>query len=335
MRRVAILVAVVMLVAGSCAPAVADQAPAPRQPLGVDVRRDLTYRRVGGENLKLDAYVPAGGGLRPGVITLYGGGWVIGSKELSGAAAVALATQGFVAFAIDYRLAPQHPFPAAVEDAQASVEWVRQHAHEFGVDPARIGAIGGSAGGHLAAMLATLGNGPHDRDARIAAAVSLSGPMDLHPGQYPPESQQYIDAFLDCHSGPCDEGTIVAASPISHVSPGDAPMLLASGEEDVLVPPTQAVRMSAALDGAGVPHELLLVPNAGHDARIGLPTVQPSFEFLRRELGDVEPGSPGGIGTGGDGDGGLLAPAIVIVVAALVVGAILLVVARRRRRVRR
>jgi hypothetical protein len=91
--------------------------------------------------------------------------------------------------------------------------------------------------------------------------------------------------------------------------------------------------MADALEGAGVGHELLLLSNAGHDERLIVPVQQPSFEFLRRELGGVEPGSPGSVGVGGDGGGGLLAPVIVVVVAGLAV-VVVLVALRGRRRVR-
>jgi len=335
MRRAAIAVAVAVLAVLSAAPALAGAdgtVAAPRQGLDIDVRHDLTYRHVGGDDLKLDAYIPAGGGVRPGVMVIYGGGWILGSKELSAPLARQLAEQGYVVFAMNYRLAPFHPFPAAVDDVQASVSWVRDHAFDFGLDPARIGAIGGSAGGHLAAMLATLGEGPHDRGSRISAAVSWAGPMDLHPAEFGPDSQIYLDAFLNCIGRPCDEATVVAASPISHVDPSDAPILLAQGEEDQLVPPDQGLRMADALRAGGVDHELLLIPNAGHDERVVAPVVQPSFRFLRRELGDVEPGTPGSVGVG-DGGGGLLAPVIVIAVAAVAVGALVLA-SRSRRRVR-
>jgi dipeptidyl aminopeptidase/acylaminoacyl peptidase len=212
------------------------------------------------------------------------------------------------------------------------VAWVRDHAFDFGLDPARIGAIGGSAGGHLSAMLATLGQGPHDRGSRISAAVSYAGPMDLHPDEFGPDSQIYLDAFLNCIARPCDEATVVAASPISHVDPSDAPIFLANGTADILVPPDQALRMGDALEGAGVRHEVVIIPDAGHDERVVAPVEQRSFRFLRRELGDVVPGPPGS-GVGGDGGGGVLAPVIVVGVAAFMVGAVV-VVSRRRRRVR-
>jgi acetyl esterase/lipase len=316
---------------GAAGVAVADPTADARVTAKVRVERDITYRRVGGENLKLDAYIPAGGGRRPAVIALYGGGWVLGNRKFTAPMAAMLADQGFVTFAIDYRLAPKHPFPAAIDDVRAGIVWVREHASDFGVDPARIGAIGGSAGGHLAALAATLGEGPNDRGARVATAVSWAGPMDLHPARYGPDSHPYIEAFLDCVGRPCDEAKVVAASPISHVDASDPPMLLANGEEDQLVPPDQALRMADALERAGVPHELLLVPNAGHDERVIPPVERPSFDFLRQQLGGVEPslqvGEPGGRG----GDGNTLAPAIAVIIAVLVVGGVVVITRRRRR----
>ena len=91
--------------------------------------------------------------------------------------------------------------------------------------------------------------------------------------------------------------------------------------------------MADALERAGVGHELAIIPDAGHDERVVVPVEQPSFRFLRRELGDVEPGTSGSVGVGRDSGGGLLAPVIAISVAALAVGA-LLVASRSRRRVR-
>jgi acetyl esterase len=272
--------------------------------------------------------VPVGDGLRPAVVVLFGGGWVLGNRKFSEPLARQLADDGFVTFAPDYRLAPTHPFPAAIDDAKATVQWVRSHALGFGVDPTRIGPIGGSAGGHVAALLATTGESPRDGSARIKPAVSCAGPMDLHLAQCGPDSHPYIEAFLDCVGRPCDEATIVAASPISHVDEDSAPMLLAIGQEGLLVPPEQAVRMSEALRRAGVPDELLVVPNAGHDERLTPQVQDESFAFLRRQLGGVEPAPPGSVGVGGGGS--YVAPTIAVVVGLLAVGAAVLLVRRRR-----
>jgi acetyl esterase len=343
MRRLAITMTVVAcavtIVMG--AGAIGAAADVPVQTSGVQVERDLTFRRVGVEDLKLDAFIPQGGGLRPAVIVIFGGGWITGSKELSGPLAEELAAQGYVTFASNYRLAPQHPFPAAIDDVRASVEWVRANAPDYGVDPDRIGAIGGSAGGHLAALLATLGDGPHDRGARVAAAASWAGPMDLRPSLFGPDSQQYLEPFLDCVGRPCVDATAASASPITHVDASDPPLLLADGELDHLVPPDQVRSMAAALHRVGVRHELIVVPGAGHDGSVVPPLRTPTYEFLRRELGDVERAPRDG-GAGGGGarsgeegdDNNLLTPFIVAVVAAVAVGSAAVVTGRWRRRVR-
>ena len=336
MRRAAIAVAVAALAIGLTVSAAAGAGRGAKATAAssVQVERNLTYREVGGEKLELDAYIPLGDGIRPGVMVIYGGGWILGSKQLSGPMAEMLAERGYVAFAMNYRLAPQHPFPAAVDDVRASTAWVRDHAAEFGLDPGRIGAIGGSAGGNLAAMLATSGQGPLDRGSRVAAAVSWAGPMDLHPDLFGPDTQPYLDAYLDCFFSPCEESKIVAASPISHVDPTDAPLFLANGDSDILVPPDQATRMSAALDAVHVPHELVIVSNAGHDERLLPPVVGPSLQFLRQKLGGAEPSPTPGL-TAARGESGVLVPAIVVSVAALVVGAVLVALGRRNRRRRR
>jgi acetyl esterase/lipase len=298
MRRTAGAVAVLALattgavVAAGAGVATAERAAHPGSQAGdVEVRRDLVYRDVDGEQLRLDAYIPATPGPHPGVVLIHGGGWIEGSKQFWGSFAPTLAHEGFAAFSIDYRLAPDHPFPAAVDDAQASVAWVRTHAPELSVDPTRIGALGASAGGHLAIALATLGTGPRNDGARVATAVSWAGPMDLHPDEYGPDSQRYLDAFLDCRKATCDEATIVKASPIFHVDATDAPILLAQGDADQLVPPDQATRMASALQHAGVPHQLLIVPNVGHDDDLGSAAGRPSIDLLHAHL-DGQPAQP-------------------------------------------
>jgi acetyl esterase/lipase len=335
MQRAASVLAVAVLAMGATGATISGAAAeASAGGTGIRVERDLTYRTVGGEDVKLDAYVPDGAGLHPGLIVIYGGGWVEGNKAQSELFSRFFAAQGYVAFAIDYRLAPQHPSPAAVDDVRASVEWVRAHASDFGLDPGRIGAIGGSAGGHLASMLATLGDGPLDRGSRIAAAVSWAGPMDLDPAGFPPDSLPYVESFLGCVGRQCDEAKIDAASPISHVNEGDSPIWLGVGVEDLLVPPDQNERMAAALSRVGVRHELLVVDDAGHDWRLAPQVIGPSIEFLRRELGGVEQAPRGTAGSGGGG--GLVGPAIAVGVAvvAIVVGAAALIALRRRRMVR-
>jgi acetyl esterase/lipase len=120
----------------------------------------------------MDAYLPA----TPGLLLIHGGAWVKGSRQKRATTAVQLADAGIAAFPLDYRLAPDHPFPAALEDVQAAVALIRAYAARFQIDPEKLGALGSSAGGHLAALLATSGTGSNLSGLGIRIAVSWSGP---------------------------------------------------------------------------------------------------------------------------------------------------------------
>ena len=233
----------------------------------VKVKRDVTYRTVDGEKLALDVYQPAKKGKdRPAVVLIHGGGWRMGGKQAFADQGNQLARRGFVAFSVNYRLAPDHPYPAAVDDVEAAVEWVRKHAKDYGVDQKRIGALGGSAGAHLTGMLATVGEGALSRGHRIAAGVSWSGPMDLRPlGTLPPSTPAAAGAvptFLGCTSDACPD-KYAEASPITHVDKSDAPMLIVNSTME-LVPQSQADSMKAALDTAGVANQEIILPGKAH-----------------------------------------------------------------------
>jgi acetyl esterase/lipase len=103
-------------------------------------------------------YRPEGGdGLRGGLLTIHGGGFVMGSMAMEHAAAAQIASHiDAVVVSVEYRLAPEHPFPAGVEDCYAALAWFAAHAADLGVDPARIGVGGQSAGGGLAAAVALM-----------------------------------------------------------------------------------------------------------------------------------------------------------------------------------
>jgi acetyl esterase len=273
-------------------------APAVSQP-GVRIENGIVYATTEGVSLKLDAYLPTAPGPHPGVIVIYGGGWYTGSREWDQELGVELAQDGFVAFGVDYRLAPRFTYPAPVEDLQTAVIWIRAHGSEFGVDPGRLGAIGESAGGHLAALLAVLGSGARDTGSRIAAAVSLSGPMDL--GRLVTDvgntrlsdgmtGREAIEQFLGCRAAAC-AGPLREASPLTYVDGSDAPMLLANSTREV-IPLSQATEMAGALREANVPVRLIEVPGSAHGAYSLLAPVPGSegtvleacIAFLRAEL---------------------------------------------------
>lgn len=131
---------------------------------GVTSQTNILYGEVDGQRLVLDVYRPAADAPaaeprspRPAILFVHGGGWSGGKKEDYAIDATMFAAEGFVCFSIDYRLVAngRNRYPAALEDCQRAVRWIRAHAAEYGVDPGRIGAIGASAGGHLVGLLGT------------------------------------------------------------------------------------------------------------------------------------------------------------------------------------
>ncbi|MEX2458605.1 MAG: alpha/beta hydrolase [Actinomycetota bacterium] len=243
--------------------------PAPAQADGaVRVLLGRTFAAPEGEALRLDAYLPLGAGLHPAVVLLHGGSWTRGTRSDVARDGRAFAQNGFAAFAIDYRLAPRHPHPAALHDAQAAVRWIRAHASRYRVDPARIAAFGRSSGGHLAAMLAVAGSGSLVGGSRVRAAVSWSGPMDLE--SLPGDARQseggwlsfVVRRFVGCSGAPC-AGALRAASPIAHVDPSDGALLIANSTEEV-VPFGQVEAMEEALVRNRVPHRVVEVAGTTH-----------------------------------------------------------------------
>ena len=213
----------------------------------VQIARDLVYVEYGQRQLKLDVYRPPEGsqlGPVPGIVAVRGGGWREGDKEFFGYIAGQLAVQGFVAASIEYRTVDEAKFPAAVDDVKAAVRWMRSHAAEYGADPLAIGAIGGSAGAHLIAMLAASG----DLDAAVAmgGAYDLASLLDGRNREVIRTVTDFIGAPIEAHAE-----TLAAASPIRHVSSRSAPLLLLHSPTDPIAPLAQAVEMERAYRRVG------------------------------------------------------------------------------------
>ena len=266
-----LLLALGMAIGGSACSGGDSGGPSASVPVPSRTELGIVYASPDGVPLKLDAYLPGSPGPHPGVILIHGGAFRTGGRGWERYLATALVDAGFAAFSVDYRLAPEFPFPAAVDDVLAAVAWVRAHAAEYGVDPREIGAIGESAGGHLAAMLAVLGSDSLDTGSRIAAAVSWSGPMDLHAlvrdaGDVVTGGltirDDVVEPFLGCRGVSCAR-LFRNASPVTFVDPSDAPMLLVSSVEEFL-PIAQTREMAAELRRAGVSVRVIEMPGAKH-----------------------------------------------------------------------
>src|SRR6476646_195533 len=109
--------------------------------------QDGVYGKGGGQDLKLDLSRPThADGKRPCILVFHGGGWAAGNKDQHDDVTWTLAERGYVSATVGYRFAPDHPFPAQVEDAKCAVRFLRAHADKYGIDVDRIGAIGFSAG---------------------------------------------------------------------------------------------------------------------------------------------------------------------------------------------
>lgn len=275
---------------------VAALAAAPAPP-AVTVETNITYATVGGEDLQLDVARPAGPGPHPCVVCLHGGAWKYGHRSDVAGFTEQLARHGFVAATVSYRLAPKHKWPAQIEDAKTAVRFLRANAARFGIDPDRFGALGFSAGGHLAALLGTADKdagfeGPlyPGQSSRVQCVVDFFGPADLALFcQSPGIERAYFRPFIGAlfRDNP---DVYRKASPIAHVSKDDPPFLIVHGTADLIVPVIHSERFRDRLAAAGVPVELLTVKGGGHGwgGTDALTTSAVTLKFLADHL--LKPG---------------------------------------------
>ena len=222
--------------------------------------------------MKLDIARPAGkDGVFPAVFVIHGGAWRAGNKADVRPILGEFTKRGYVAVSPQYRFCPKNVFPAQVHDVKAAVRYIKANAKKYQVDPERIGAIGFSAGGHLALMLGV--TGPNDGlegdvsagapDSRVKAVVNYFGPTDLAAKDIPLLSKPLVKDFL---GGTPEEKPEAAAkaSPLTFVSKDDAPVLTFQGTKDPLVPYSQAIKLADAMNTAGVAGRVELLIGAQH-----------------------------------------------------------------------
>jgi len=227
--------------------------------------------------LRYDHYRPLDvEGAAPAVVFVHGGGWTHGDPSQAAGNALHFAHRGIATVSISYRLAPAHPFPAALNDVRHGLRHVRAHAAELGIDPARIALMGLSAGAHLA-MLAHVAHAvpalAPDLPAALATVPEDVRAVVLHYGPYDLTRRRVVagdwDPIGDFLGPRLDEPDWVrAASPVAHAAHARAPVLLIHGTADQVVSYRESVRMHAALEAAGRPAELLLLEDAPHAFQI-------------------------------------------------------------------
>lgn len=237
-----------------------------------ELKRDIAYGQAAGETLRLDARIPDGDGPFPVAIFVHGGGWSGGDKAGtdkpgSGADITAwfapLDQASFVSFSINYRLAPQHRWPACLVDVQTAIRWVKAHAAEYRGDPTRVALFGHSAGGHLVCLAATSA----DADTRVQAVVGYAPVTDLVAdtevrGGLSPSLQKLHGQPRE--PSPASLAILRDTSPINHVRPGLPPFLLVHGDADKTVPYQQSLAFQAKLRAAGVTCDLVTIPQGPH-----------------------------------------------------------------------
>lgn len=256
-------------------------------PPGVELLSGLTYGTGGGRPLLLDLARPRArvAVLRPAVVFIHGGGWRDADRGNGRPLILLLAAHGFVAVSIDYRLTGEAGFPAQLEDAKCAVRFLRAHAADYGIDPRRIGSAGGSAGGHLAALVglvpddAGLGGcgGWEAQSSRVSAVADLYGISDVAAMV---EENPAPDCAVQLMRGmPAEKPELYRqASPLAWVKPGAPPFYLLHGDRDDVVPMSHSENLAAALREAGSETQFRVIEGMNH-GRIGtLP------EMVRAEI---------------------------------------------------
>jgi acetyl esterase/lipase len=241
-------------------------------------RPGIIFATHDGDKLLGDFYLPKGRAKAPVLVAIHGGGWRGGKRNDYRYWGLFLARAGYAVFAIDYRLGDAGKYPAAIYDAKAAVQFVRANAAEFSLDPDRIGLIGDSAGGYLAAMVALTGEGfnaayrddPHAATpSDVKVMVGFYGVYDMLAQWKYDKSAKPGDSITQDFLGvsPANNPQIyVESSPIDHAADRkDVAFLLICGAEDHLVDPaSQSGAFVAALTKTGSQASLIMVPGAGH-----------------------------------------------------------------------
>jgi acetyl esterase/lipase len=277
MRIVTIRLGLLLTFAAACTPL-----PAAVAEDEIVIERSVAYLPAGRAE-KADLYFPnnrAADVRSPAVVIIHGGGWVGGKRDAGRELNIGstLAAHGYVALSIDYLLATETKpsWPVNIHDCKTAVRWLRANADRLQIDAAHIGAIGGSAGGHLTALLATSSNVPEldpqgsyaEYSCAIQCAVPMYGAAEVRDR---PSARIMIGKTIE--EAP---EAYRLASPADLADPQDPPCLILHGTADKTVPVEQSEILARALKKAGVEHELVIVEGAPHSFHL-----QPKQRDLR------------------------------------------------------
>lgn len=248
-------------------------------PAGVKTIANVEYAQVDGKPLLLDIYLPEKGERPlPVIVWIHGGAWAAGTKEPC--QIVSFSAKGYAIVSINYRLTGQAQFPAQINDCKGAVRWVRAHARQYGFDPDRVGAAGGSAGGHLVALLGTTGGakelegnvgGNLEFSSRVQAVCDFCGPTDFTREDYVREPGRKEPVILETAlkkflGGAWEDKREAAnmASPVYWVSKDDPPFLIVHGDADPIIPWKHSQRLHDKLKEKGLDVTLMIVKDGTH-----------------------------------------------------------------------
>lgn len=294
MRRFSLIICAFALVAtmASC-----QQSQGFTPPPDLEYKPDVVFATINGRALHMDILYPKQPPLvpMPALVWIHGGAWRGGSYKTPGQF-VFLARAGYFCASIEYRLSQEAIFPAQIHDCKAAIRYLRAHAAEYRLNPEKIGVWGGSAGGHLAALLGTSGGvselegnvGGHlEHSSAVQCVVDLFGPSDMTTMISDRGERIMIDPKTgwgpeeSLLGGPIEERGELArmASPIAYVDKNDPPFLIIHGELDKTVPIVQSEKLAQRLEAAGVECTFIRVKNAGHGFG---PNCEPSFAQIQQ-----------------------------------------------------
>jgi acetyl esterase/lipase len=241
---------------------------------------DVTYATYPGfRPLRLDLYrVSSDKTPRPLVVYVHGGGWFVGNQRAGGSFLDLpvilgnLAQRGYVVAAIQYRLSGEAPFPAQSQDLREAVRFLHANSARLGIDATKVALWGMSAGAQLGALEAvSCGTSSPDpasdattRPPCVQGFVGWFGPYDLNAYVAESKNEALVGPLFRCGSEPCAAAVLAQASPINFVDGKDAPVLLVHGTADINSSPAQSSRFVERLRAAGVPADLLLIPDVSH-----------------------------------------------------------------------
>ncbi len=236
---------------------------------------DIEYARVGDQSLKLDLHTPKAANA-PLLVYVHGGAWRAGSK--SDVPISKLLDHGFAIASVDYRLSTQAVFPAQIHDIKSAIRFLRAKSELYHLNTSRIGIIGSSAGGHLAALVGVT-NGHEALEGKVGESLSQNSDVQCIVSLYGASNLQTIlsqstefglkmrvPALQLLLGGlPIEKPDLARlASPVAHLDKNDPPLLLIHGDADPQMPPAQSQEFTKAYEATKLPVQFILMPGSKH-----------------------------------------------------------------------